>query len=259
VVFPRIEKNIPVDADVCLMSAGKVDDELSELAAKNSWSYLSTALNDVSLMQNIAISLHPDAEIIVKVDEDMLLPERTIGDLIDFHRRLRSESIVHPAFTAPTININGSCYRGLLETLRVLEDFEARFGPAQVATRGIAATDDVEAARWIWERTGPVEHTAKILREREPDVQMAGVQFSIGLIAFERAFWDEIGRLPVHRHRLALGKSTLGGDEEYICRQAVYRGRPMAIAPHVFAGHFSFGRQYDGVLDLLRRQPAIFC
>lgn len=257
-VFPRIEKNVPADADVCVVSAGRRDHELADLAARNSWSYLSTAQNDVGLIQNVAIAHHPEAQTVVKVDEDMLLPERVIPDLVDFHGRLRSEGVVNPAFTAPTININGFCYRGLLAALGILQEFEALFGSAQIATRGIAATENVEAAQWIWERTGPVDHTAKILRERSPDLQMSGIQFSIGLIAFDRSFWDEIGHFPVYRHRLAVGKSTLGADEEYICRQAIFGGRPMVVAPHLFAGHFSFGRQYDGVLDLFRSQPALF-
>lgn len=257
-VFPRLEKNIPPDTDVCLMSAGKDDPELRRLAATNEWSYLSTSLNDVSLIQNLAISRHPEAETVVKIDEDVLLPDRTIADLIEFHDRVKSAGIVNPAFTAPMLNINGFCYRELLEVLGLLDDFERTFGPARIATRGVAATESVEAARWIWERTGPIDRTASVLREQEPRIRMSSIQFSIGLIVFDRSFWNDIGCLPVFRRRHAIGESTLGADEEHLCGQAVATGRPMVVAPHIFAGHFSFGRQYDGVLDLLRRQPDLF-
>jgi hypothetical protein len=257
-VFPRLEKNIPPDTDVCLMSAGKDDAELRKLAATNGWSYLTTYLNDVSLIQNLAISHHPDADTIVKIDEDVLLPDRTIADLVDFHDRVKAAGVVSPAFTAPTLNINGFCYRELLRVLGLLDEYERTFGPARVATRGIAATESAEAARWIWERTGPVDRTASVLRGQDPEIRTASVQFSIGLIVFDRSFWETIGYFPVFRRCHAVGKSTLGADEEYLCGKAVSSGSPMVVAPHLFAGHFSFGRQYDGVLDLLHQRPELF-
>ena len=57
------------------------------------------------------------------------------------------------------LNVNGVCYRPLLKILGLLEAYEARFGVARIAAVGVAATDNVDAARWIWEHTSPLEDT----------------------------------------------------------------------------------------------------
>jgi hypothetical protein len=145
-----------------------------------------------------------------------------------------------------------------LKQLGLLEEFEAKFGVARITTLGAPLTDSAEAARWMWEKTAPLEKTVlKLKRTAEPEL-MAPVQFSIGLIVMERAFWEEIGFYPVRRHMLMMKKSTLGADEEYLCRMATFHARPVVICQHALAGHFSFGRQYAGMLDLLTEHPEYF-
>lgn len=257
-VFARLKRGLPSDIDVCVMSAGRDDPALDEICAANGWSYLATRTNDVSLVQNVAIVLHPAADLIVKIDEDMFVTEKTIIDTIDYHGEVKRSGIANPAFVAPTINVNGVCYRPLLEKLGLLEEFESRFGVARVACIGVPITDDPEAARWMWEKTAPLEVTVEKLPRTSRIDFMAPVQFSIGLIVIERTFWEQIGLHPVKRHMLALKKSTLGADEEYLCRMAMFHSRPIVVCPHALAGHFSFGRQYAGMLSLLSSHPEYF-
>lgn len=257
-VFPRLAKAAPEDADVCVMSAGKYVEALASLCEERGWSYLSSGTNDVSLVQNVTINLHPAATFIVKVDEDMFVTDTTINKIVSYYEAIKSSSIVNPSLVAPMINVNGVCYRTLLSRLGLLAQYEARFGPARVTTVGAPISDDPEACRWIWEHTVPLERTEAQLVGLTGDLMMAPVQFSIGLIGFERSFWNEIGGFPVKRHMLAMKRSTLGADEEYICRMATFLGRPVVICQDAFAAHFAFGPQYAGMLKFLDERPEIF-
>ncbi|CAL4869823.1 hypothetical protein MMA231_04115 (plasmid) [Asticcacaulis sp. MM231] len=257
-VFPRLHAAMPEGVDVCVMSAGKHDPDLEDLCQRHSWSYLATSTNDVSLVQNVATSLHPKATQIVKIDEDMFVTRDTIRDCIAYYAEVKASGIANPAFVAPMININGVCYRPLLKQLGLLEEFEAKFGVARITTLGAPLTDSAEAARWMWEKTAPLEKTVQRLKHTAEPELMAPVQFSIGMIVMERAFWEEIGFYPVRRHMLMMKKSTLGADEEYLCRMATFHARPVVICQHALAGHFSFGRQYAGMLDLLTEHPEYF-
>ena len=257
-VFPRLERAIPEGTDVCIMSAGRRDEALDELAAKNGWSYLASRTNDICLVQNIAIALHPAATRIVKIDEDVFVTKDTIRDCLDYLTEVKKAGVVDPAFVAPMLNINGVCYRPLLERLGLLAEFEAKYGVARVATLGTALTDDAEVARWMWQKTSPLESTLDRIRGDGAAMLLSPVQFSIGMIVLERSFLDQIGLLPVRRHMLLMQQSTLGADEEYLCRKAVFHARPIVICPHALAGHFSFGRQYGGMLDFLATSPEVF-
>jgi hypothetical protein len=256
-VLPRFEAALP-DADVCLVSPGMRSDALAAICARKGWSYLSTSTNDVALAQNVCYSLHDRAEMIVKLDEDMFLLPDTITKMLEEYREIKAEGVVDPGFVAPLIPLNGFCYRYLLQMLGLLEEYEAKFGRAQLATAGIAVQNDPAAARWIWERTGPLATTAARVAAMERQRIPCPIQFSIGLITFERRFWEMIGYLVVHRRRLLAGVSTLGGDEAYICARALEFSRPVMITTAAVAGHFSFGPQYAGQKALLSERPEIF-
>lgn len=256
-VMPRFRAALP-EADICIVSPGLRDDGLADLCRRESWSYLSTATNDVALAQNVCYRLHGAAKMIVKLDEDMFLLPDTITGLLAAYRDIKAEGVVDPGFVAPMIPLNGFCYRYLLEMLGLLDDYEAAFGRARLATSGLAVHTDPAAARWIWERTAPLAATASRLNSLERRVLLCPIQFSIGLIAFERRFWEEIGYFAVHRHRLVAGLSTLGGDEAYLCARAVEMSRPAVVTTAALAGHFSFGPQYAGLKALLDGRPELF-
>ena len=123
-----------------------------------------------------------------------------------------------------------------------------------MATSGIPLQTDAAAATWIWERTTPPAALPARLSVREVRRLLCSIRFSIGLIAFERAFWEKIGFLPIHRRRLLAGTNTLDGDEEYLCAKAVEMSRPTVITTATVAGHFSFGPQYAAMKSLLEER-----
>jgi hypothetical protein len=256
-VFPRLKVAIP-EADVCIVSPGLRSESLSDLCRREGWSYLRTATNDVSLAQNVCLRLHDRAEIIIKLDEDMFVLPDTISTLLAEFKRIKMEGKVDPGFVAPMIPLNGFCYRYLLETLGLLEEYEAQFGKARLATAGIPLQSNPMAARWIWERTSPLEGLAARLRGLERRELLSPIQFSIGLIAFERTFWEQMGYFAVPRHKIVARMSTLGGDEACLCAAAMINSRPIVVTTATVAGHFSFGPQYAAMSALLHSRPEIF-
>jgi hypothetical protein len=215
-------------------------------------------VNDVALAQNVCYRLHPAADMIIKLDEDMFLLPDTISNVLAEYKNIKAAGVVDPGFVAPMIPLNGFCYRHLLEVLGLLGDYEARFGRARLATSGLPVHTDPAAARWIWEHTSPLAETAAQFRATEPRHLLCPIQFSIGLIGFERRFWELVGYLKVHRRLHLAGISTLGADEAYLCARALELSRPGVVTTAALAGHFSFGPQYQAQKDLLEHRPDIF-
>ncbi len=81
-VFARVKAFTSKHYDVCIISSGLFDDRLNELAAQNDWSYLSTAQNNILLIQNLAIMLHEQAELLFKIDEDIFITEGVFDTLL---------------------------------------------------------------------------------------------------------------------------------------------------------------------------------
>jgi hypothetical protein len=256
-VFPRLKAALP-EADVCVVSPGLRDDALAEVCRREGWSYLGTATNDVSLAQNVCFRLHDRAEMIIKLDEDIFLLPDTISNLLSEYKRIKMEGSVNPGFVAPMIPLNGFCYRYLLQMLGLLDEYESIFGPARLATAGLPLHNSPLAARWMWERTTPLENLAERLQGMRRRELLSPTQFNIGIIAFEREFWEEIGYFTVSRQNLVAKMSTLGGDEASLCSAAVLYSRPIVVTTATVAGHFSFGPQYSAMSALLQSSPGIF-
>ncbi len=257
-IVPGLIRAMPPQSDVCLISPGLYSPQVADIAKRNDWSYLSTRTNDVGLAQNIAFHLHRDAQLFVKVDEDMFLLDTTLTDTIDFFRATQQAGVVDPGFASPLIPINGVCYRAILEALGKLDEYESKFGTARLSTSGIPVQTSGEAARWIWSVTGPIAHTLERLRAARLQAILTPIQFSIGAIVFERRFWEEFQFFPVYRHHLMMGRNTLGADERHICKATVEWFKPGIVCPTALAGHFSFGPQYHAVKNLLDEHPRLF-
>ncbi|MFV0295236.1 MAG: hypothetical protein ACK5JT_03855 [Hyphomicrobiaceae bacterium] len=256
-VLPHVAEAAQNDY-VCVISPGLYDHGLSDLCEQWGWSYLSTATRDANLAQNICFWLHQEAQIIVKIDEDMIVPPTAIADLINRHRLLSEDGEITPGVTAPTVPLEGLCYRYLLELLELLKAFELRFGKAMLHADDSVISRNIEAAIWIWEKTSPLTQTAEALNALPEKLIYAPIVVNPGMIVFDRSFWDEMGDLPVFRRRLMFGEDSLGTDHRYISSRAVTLSRPVVITSHVLVGRFSFNAQYTKMLDLYRDRPEIF-
>lgn len=125
-VFSRLKQYAIPNMDICVVSSGKHSDKLMELCEVNEWSYLSTKHNNVSLIQNIAIKFHPDAQYIFKLDEDIFIPKDY------FKNMLRAMEHAHtgyysPGVIAPLIPVNGYGYMRILEKLNKMDIYRTLF------------------------------------------------------------------------------------------------------------------------------------
>jgi len=249
----RVGRFAPADADVCLLSAGIRLPELAALAERFGWSYLSTDTRFVGTAQNLAIGAHPSARYIHKLDEDIMVADGHFERLLDRYERIQREREVQLGFLAPLMNVNGFSYVDFLEHVGAREDYEARFGPATRASGGIPIHSDGDAARFVWERSLPLDEVARDVAQRPFGYRTVPFKFSIGDILFERSLWEEMDGF--RRGWIAPG---LGIDEEHLCTHCVVSGKVMAVADDVFAGHIGYGQQMGAMCALYDAQPARF-
>ena len=120
-VFARVKAFTPKNFDICVMSSGLFDETLNKIAAENDWSYLSTAENNIPLVQNLAIMLHPQAEFIYKMDEDIFITEGVFDTLMKTANHVQKYGHYNVGFVAPLIPINSHGYVRILEKLNLIE------------------------------------------------------------------------------------------------------------------------------------------
>ncbi|MEZ5856455.1 MAG: hypothetical protein R3D67_17535 [Hyphomicrobiaceae bacterium] len=256
-VLPYIEEAAKGDY-VCIISPGLYDHGLSHLCEQWGWSYLSTATRDANLAQNICFWLHQEAQLIVKIDEDMILPPNAIADLVQRYQAISAGSEITPGVVAPMVPLDGLSYRYLLQSLNLLKAFELRFGKAMLHAEDSVISRNIEAAIWIWENTSPLGRTANLLAEMPEHLIYAPIVLNPGMIVFERSFWDDMGYLPVFRRRLIFGQDSIATDRHFISSRAVTMSRPVVITSHVLVDRFSFSAQYQKMLKLFQENPETF-
>lgn len=249
----RVFRAAPADLDVCIVSAGKRDARLMQLAAEHGASYLWSKRNSVALVQNLAVRCHPAARWIYKLDEDIFLADGYFDRLRDGYRHVVEDGIYRPGFCAPVLNVNGYSYVTFLETLGLADDYRAEFGELRRAAMDGAVYKNAAAARWIWERTLPFDAVAREFERRGSGYSTVPHRFSIGAILYERDFWELIGGILVSPI-----PGRLGVDEADLSGQCVLRSRPMVVLHNMLAGHFSFGPQEEEMRPLLEERPGDF-
>ncbi len=240
-VFGRLKKYAPADLDICIVSSGKYSDILEQMCKENGWSYLSTKENNVSLVQNVAIHLHPNANYIYKLDEDIFITEGYFQNLLRAYEHAKTGDYV-PGVIAPLLPINGYAHFRILDKLNLKNIYEEKFEtPKYMAGGHRQVENNPEVAKFFWGEGGYVpsidELNARFSSESLEE-RACPIRFSIGAILFERKFWQDMGYYHVNRNF-----TSLGMDEEQVCTFCVSVSRPMMVSENVVAGHLSFGGQ----------------
>ena len=106
----RIEAFQSENVDYCLISSGKYDPVLDKLAEMNSWSYLYTEQNQVCFIQNLAIELHPNAQYIFKMDEDIFIEKDFFHQMIQGFRQIEEQGEYWIGFACDSIELLWLCY-----------------------------------------------------------------------------------------------------------------------------------------------------
>lgn len=253
----RIAKFVPSDIDVCIVSSGLYSSTLDELATGYGWSYLYTKPNKVALAQNLAIARHTKAKWIYKLDEDIFIFEKFFDLLLEGYLRIKEDGLYDPGFCAPLINVNGYSYITFLRSINADDEYKAKFGELKHAARGIKASSDGEAAKWLWEKSLPFDEIAHYIQSQPFKYSAVPHRFSIGAILFERELWEAVGglRTPLKQggvsFRSPMLEGGLGLDEEYLCKDCIEMSRAMLVIDNVFAGHFSYGPQEASMKEYL--------
>ena len=253
-VFKRLQENLPDDVDVCLCSAGKYVDKLSKIAEKNNWSYLSTDINSVSLIQNICISLYTDADWIYKMDEDMFVTDNMFSNMLGVAEEIINSDTYEFGLCSPIIPVNAIGYRYILKKYNKLEDYVNKFGHAIVggcSQREIEKNPDT--AKYMWGKGG-LPHIDVMAKDASSDYryEICNTRLSVGLILFQRELWEEMQGFIVY------GNMDLGMDEEDINAYCINNSRVMAIAMNSIAGHFGFGQQTKEMKKYYSKNRKIF-
>ncbi len=238
-VFGRIIKYTPKDIDVCIVSSGKYSDTLADLCEKNNWSYLSTKKNNVSLVQNIAINLHPNAKYIFKLDEDIFITENYFENMIKAYEH--SKARYNTGVIAPLIPINGYGHMRILSKYNLTDKYSAMFEkPVYAAGSDRQIESNPEVAKFFWGDGGFVPDIDEMNRQFQQNAQeerACPIRFSIGAIMFERSLWEEMNYFTVYS---GVG---MGCDEVDICTYCCIKSRPLLVSENIVVGHLSFGKQ----------------
>lgn len=262
-VFSRLARFAPEDVDVCIMTSGLVNEELRSLAADHNWSYLSTEINHLSHIQNLAIRLHPRANWVYKLDEDIFLTEGFFEKMFDTWHEVEVNGSYYPAFVAPLINVNGYCHIRLLEKLGLLDDFRKTGLSDAKVTEGLHLNTNVlnnpAIAKYMWGETQPELRDVDRLTERfssEPlSYSICPIRFSIGAILFSRENWIQFGGFPI---TFVGSEYGLGDDEEHIGDYAFYHGKAIVVNENVVVGHLGYGPQTAEMLRYYEAHRDLF-
>lgn len=253
-VLARIKRAAPNDIDVCIMTSGLENDKLKQIAEEYNWSYLSTEVNHLSLVQNLAIELHPHAQWIFKLDEDMFLPETFFEPLLETYRLVKEESFYEPAFVSPLINVSCYGHLRLLEKLDLVDDFRATGLTSIKITDGLHHNKQVlenpKVAEFLWgsecEELRSIDELTERFMQDDFSYTICPVRYSIGAILFTRDAWQEFGGFPL---TFVGGVYGLGDDEEHICHYACFTGKAMVVSDNIVVGHLGYGPQTKAMLD----------
>lgn len=251
-VFFRVKKYASDDIDICVLSSGLYSQKLNDICKKNEWSYLSTKRNHVGLVQNIAINLFKNAELIYKLDEDIFINkgffEKLNETLIDAKKNLN----IHVGMVTPLIPVNGYTYIKVLEELNLLNEYENKFGKTYYdTTRDNKVISNIDAVKYIWDKTSDLKKINENLLEKPLEYDVCPIRFSIGAILFERKLFEDMGYFKVSK---TLG---LGEDEEDICCYCLNESKAVVASKNTIVGHLSFAPTNKDVEKLYKENKIL--
>lgn len=251
-IFERFVRVLPHDVETCILSSGLYDKDLERLSEKYHWSYLSTAINSVTLIQNIAYALFDKAEWIYKMDEDIFLTAGSFEKLYHGYQKMETESDNSVGIVVPLIPLNGYGYVSVLKEQKLLKTYESMFGRAYIGGNLESAIEkNPEAAVFIWDRCQRIDDLNRIF-EQTGKLRTCHVRFSIGFFLMKRAFWSDMNGFSVS------GNTDMGTDEEEICSECINHSRSIVVCHDTVVGHFSFGRQTQRMKEYFQEHAERF-
>lgn len=287
-VFGRFVRFMPDDVEVCILSSGIRSSRLEETAEKNGWSYLSTKINSVTLVQNVAFAVFEGYEWVYKADEDMFVTEGAFEKLYSCYRKAQNASRYAPGIVAPLIPVNGCGYGRILNRVGKAADYERRFGKINIGGNPDSSIEkNPEAAVFMWMECPQIDELNRMFAGEEESadrkgvaggeefadrkgiageekisdkqesvdigkVELCSVRLSIGFILLKRSLWEDMQGFSVS------GNADMGTDEEELCSQCMNKSKAVMISADTVAGHFAFGRQTERMKEIYAGNPGWF-
>lgn len=223
--------------DYCIVSSGKYDEKLKQLAEDAGWSYLYSETNQVCILQNIVIELHPTAKYIIKMDEDMFIGAGFFEEMLNAYDKIEQTGEYRIGFMVPVIPLNCCGYVTYLNLTGKTAQFEKQFGKAY-RSRFSAVYDIVETAEYLWDTMEDFDSMAAYFTRYQGKTEILGCYFNIGCIMFSRERWLMMGKWPENPDSTGMGE-----DEAYIYKDNVEKDMPIYEAQGILVGHLAFGQQ----------------
>lgn len=247
----RLEAFQDERVDYCLVSSGKEDGALRQIAKQNNWSYLFTEQNQVCHIQNLVVELHPSAEYIFKMDEDIFIGRDFFQEMILGFHQIEREGEYHIGFVVPVVPLNCCGYASYIKLNGKKEEYERCFGRAY-KNRFSAVFNVVETAEFLWDTMDTFDGMAERFLEN-CGYDILDCYYNIGCIMFSRERWMMMGKWPEFPN-----ESGMGRDEAYICQDN--RNKDLAIyeLKNVLAGHLAFGHQKKRMMGYYKEHAEKF-
>lgn len=247
----RIESFQDNNVDYCLVSSGKYDDALAQIAQRNDWSYLYTMQNQVCYIQNLVIELHPYAEYIIKMDEDMFIGRNFFPTMLSEFHKIEKEGDYRIGFAVPVIPLNCSGYVSYLKLTGTKESYEQRFGRAY-RSRFSAVFNVPETAEFLWNTMDTFDSMADQFANNT-GYNICDCYFNIGCIMFTRERWLMMGKWPEDPNG-----SGMGTDEAYIYSDNIEKDLSIYEFQNVLVGHLAFGHQKQQMIAYYKKYSEKF-
>jgi hypothetical protein len=248
--FKRILAYTPANVDVCIVCPGHTaHPSLFAVSERHNWSILFCHKNVVTIAMNIAITQHPQADFIYKMDEDIFITKEYFQGMRSLRAAMQQNEMYDVAFFAPLLNVNGYSYHRVLDLLQKKEEYAGRFGPIKSACIDIPVWGNGEAAQFMWDIIYPLDNTAELLYTEKAAFTVCPHRFSIGAIAFEKTVWEAMD------YFITGEEGWLGLDEIQLAEYAAREAKHIIVSDEVLAGHFAFGPQYAAMSEYLSENP----
>ncbi|MEM0459505.1 MAG: hypothetical protein QXZ31_06520 [Thermofilaceae archaeon] len=259
------------EADVIIVNPdGLHGRTLEKLCEAYNFSYFEGSTKNFEAAQNYVCTFIIDSPLVLKMDDDVFLTEKTIPSLLSAYIRLKS--VGHDiGFLAPILNVNNVTYFHFLKTLNLDDEYAQRF-EKPIFTRHWTRQRiwwDPAAAQWVWERSLPLNTVADVIEERNRGKHdLIPVRFSISCILFERriiassrgllAYNRATGRYEGRGDSIGRIASPMIpiGDEAFMNYYTNDRMCGRFIALDSFAGHLCYGPQATTMLRWFENNKA---
>ena len=258
-VFDRIEKFLPDDFDLYIVTAGVGKQKrIEDFAKKMDAEYImyQQSNNSGEAMNACVASIAQEGKhykYLLKCDEDIFITEHSIETMVECYEK--AETVCMPGFIAPLLNVNGNCYQKILADYGKTDEWISRFGKIKYGNWNdyMEIEGSESAARFMWGEDGIIPGIDSMNRDYQidggDDFMFAKTRYSIGMVLMSFPLFIKRGMFSAFNGHV---------DDEYALNSLFALGYPPVICCKTLCGHFSFFGQVNGMKTFLDEHPENF-